>query len=190
MTTRDEAVTGGAELDRLLQTLPGKVQKNVTRAALRAGAAVLLREVRQRIPVDQGVLRTTSRISARNTPQEVQVSVKVGGKHKGVDGWYARLVEYGTRQHYIKVADVDRGRGRKRGTLATISTVNRRVLQIGANFVGPSVLHPGARAQPFMRPAVDAKFNEAIAAVTAKVRERLTREGLDSPPPLPVDPAE
>jgi len=187
MTTRDEVLSGGQALDALLRTLPEKMQKNVMRSSMRAGAKVLLDEVKQNIPIDQGVLRATARITGRNTPQGPYVSVKVGGKYKGNDAWYARLVEYGTRPHYIKVSDQDRGRGKKRGTLATITTVNRRVLQIGANFVGPSVHHPGARAQPFMRPAVDAKFPEAMKAVTDKVRERLSAQGLNTPDPAAND---
>lgn len=171
MTTRDEAVTGGAELDRLLQTLPGKVQKNITRAALRAGAAVLLPEVKQRIPVASGNLRDTARITTRAKGGEASASVKVGGKFKGKDAWYAHLVEFGTRPHII--------RPQERGGLLRFGEVIAR-----------EVRHPGTAARPFMRPAVDANFNRVIDAVTAKVRERLTREGLNSPPPLPVDPAE
>lgn len=190
MSTQDQTIGGGAELDALLRTLPGKMQRNINRAGLRAGASVFLREVRDRIPVASGDMRRTARITGRIRDGEVHVSVKVGGKTKGVDVWYARMVEYGTKAHYIKVSDEERGRNRRTGNLVTMGTVNRRVLQIGATFVGPVVHHPGARARPFMRPAVDAKFTEAVTAIREKIRERLTNEGLNVPAPLPVDPEE
>lgn len=194
MSVRNEVIQGGAELDTFLQTLPGKMQKNVNRTGLRAGAAVLLPEVKQRIPVDQGDLRNSARITSRAKGATVSASVKVGN----TKAWYAHLVEYGTKPHYIKVSDEDRGPGRgigrrgtagRRETLASIRTVNRRVLQIGANFVGPSVHHPGTKGQAFMRPAIDEKFPEVVAAVAAKIRERLTKQGLNSAPPI-ADPAE
>lgn len=195
MSTRDEAIGGGRELQELLDTLPGKMQKNINRAGLRAGAAVLLPAVKQNIPVDQGDLRDSARVTSRAKGAEVSASVKVGNKK----AWYANLVEYGTKPHYIKVSDVDRGPGRgigrrgtaaRRETLASIRTVNRRVLQIGANFVGPSVHHPGTRPQPFMRPAIDEKLPEVLRAVTKKIHERLTKQGLNTPAPIPLDPTE
>ena len=41
--------------------------------------------------------------------------------------------------------------------------------------------HPGVTGRPFIRPAADAGFTEAIAAYTRKLRERLTRHGLNTP---------
>lgn len=195
MSTRNEVISGGRELQELLETLPGKMQKNINRAGLRAGAAVLLPAVKQNIPVYHGDLRDSARITTRAKGSGVSASVKVGNKK----AWYANLVEHGTRPHYIKVSDEDRGPGRgigrrgtaaRRETLASIRTVNRRVLQIGANFVGPSVHHPGSRPHPFARPAIDEKLPEVLDAVTKKIRERLTKQGLNNPAPLPQDPAE
>lgn len=192
MSARDEMLGGGAELDRLLQTLPAKMEKNIMRTALRAGAAVYLADVKQRIPADEGDLRASARVTTRGGRGGVSASVKVGN----FKAYYANFVEFGTRPHYVKVSDADRGPGRGKGrkgtagrqeTLASIRTVNRRVLQIGANFVGPSVHHPGARARPFMRPAADASFAQAVAAVQAKIRERLRKNGLDAPEPLPPE---
>lgn len=195
MSTRDEVISGGRELQELLDTLPGKLQKNINRAGLRAGAAVLLREVKTRIPVGTGALSRSARITTRAKGAEVSASVKVGN----AQAWYAHLVEFGTRPHFIKVSDAERGAGRgigRRGTaarqetMASMRTVNRRVLQIGANFVGPTVHHPGHRAQPFMRPTADDKLPEAIAAVKERIRKGLTKQGLNSPAPLPMDPTE
>lgn len=186
MSIREEAVVGGRELDDILQTLAPKLQKNVQRTALRAGAAVFLREVKSRIPAASGQLRASARVTSRAQGGTVYASVKVGN----FVAWYAHLVEFGTRSHYIWASAADRGAGRGRGrrgtagrreTLASMSTVNRRVLQIGGHFIGPGVHHPGARAHPFMRPAADVGFPEAVRAYTAKMRQRLTRQGLNTP---------
>lgn len=185
-TTTDQIIGGGEELDRLLQTLPTKIEKNILRAALRAGGVVLRNEAKQKVPQDNGDLLRSIRITSRVQRGQVQIGVKAGN----AKAYYANMVEYGTKPHFIKVDDRDRGRGKKKGSLASIGTVNRRVLQIGANFIGPSVHHPGSRARPFMRPAVDAGFVPAVKAIQDKIRERLTEQGLNNPAPVPMDPAE
>lgn len=187
MSTRDDVIQGGRQLDELLQTLPTKMEKNILRAGMRAGAAVLLPEVKQRIPVDKGALARSARITTRAKKGAVSASVKVGNR----EAWYARLVEYGTKPHLIQVSDADRGINRKTGKRISMTTINRqRSLLIGGTLVGPSVEHPGSRPQPFMRPASDAALPAALRAVTDKIRERLTKQGLNTPPALPTDPEE
>jgi len=158
-----ENITGGAALDALLQSLPAKMEQNVMRSALRAGAAVYLREVKQNIPVEHGPLRQSARITTKkNRDGSVSASVKVGNSR----AFYAHMVEFGTRPHVIAP---------RAGSL-----------QIGGQFVAGAVQHPGARPHPFMRPAADAQFSAAVAAVQKKVRDRLRAQGLDVPdPPLP-----
>lgn len=167
MTTRDQIIGGGEALDDLLKTLAPKLQKNITRTALRAGAAVLLAEAKRNVPVDSGNLSRTLRISTRNKGGEVSASVKAGGKHKGADAFYAHMVEFGTRPHKIMP--------KEQGGVMQFGTVRTR-----------SVDHPGINARPFMRPAVDAKFVEAVNAVREKIRERLAHNGLNVPDPTPA----
>lgn len=167
MSTRDETIVGGRELDDLLQTLPAKLQKNINRAALRAGAAALLPEVKQRIPVDSGALRDSARITTRARGATVSASVKVGNSV----AWYSHLVEYGTQAH------TERPRNRD------------GAMQFGGLTVR-EVDHPGTRPQPFMRPAIDQAFPTVIRAVTDKIRQRLTKQGLNAPAQLPSDPEE
>lgn len=184
-TTTDQSLSGGAELDRLLQTLPTKVEKNILRAALRSGAAVYLKEVRSHIPAVSGDLRKSARITTRASRGSVSASVKVGDKK----AFYANMVEFGTRPHVISVTEADRGINRRTGNQISVSTINRS-LRLGGTLVGPSVNHPGSRPHPFMRPAADSGFTAAAEAVTAKIRERLTREGLNTQAPIPSDPEE
>lgn len=133
------------------------------RSALRAGAAVYLTEVRQNIPVEHGYLRQSARVTTKkNRDGSVSASVKVGNTR----AYYAHMVEFGTRPHKI--------------------APRARALEIGGQFVAGAVDHPGSRPHPFMRPAADAKFGAAVAAVQHKIRDRLRAQGLDVPdPPLP-----
>lgn len=166
-TTRDQTIGGGEALDDLLKTLAPKLQKNITRTALRAGAAVLLAEAKRNVPVASGTLARTLRISTKNKGGEVSASVKAGGKHKGADAFYAHMVEFGTRPHKILP--------KVQGGAMQFGTVKTRMVE-----------HPGTTARPFMRPAVDAKFTEAITAVREKIRERLAANGLNVPDPTPA----
>lgn len=184
-TTTEQSLSGAQELDRLLQTLPVKMEKNIMRAALRAGAAVFLTEVRNNIPSVSGELRKSARITTRLAKGQVTASVKVGNKKV----YYASMVEFGTRPHVISVTDADRGINRRTGRQVSLTTINRS-LRLGGTLVGPSVNHPGAKPHPYARPAADAAFAPAVAAITAKIRERLNAQGLDTPAPVPSDPEE
>lgn len=175
-------ILGGVALDALLGSLPVKMEKNIMRGALRAGAKVFLQQVKQNIPVDKGALRASARVTTRARRGEVTASVKVGDKNV----YYAQMVEFGTRQHVIRATADDLGVNRRTGRIASYRTLNRRVLVIGRAFVGPVVDHPGARPRPFMRPAADAAFPAAVAAVQAYVRQRLTAQGLEVPEPTPA----
>ncbi|KAK1548196.1 hypothetical protein Q3G72_008540 [Acer saccharum] len=142
------------------------MQKNINRAALRAGAATLLPEVKSRIPVATGALRDSARITTRAKGATVSASVKVGNR----TAWYSHLVEYGTRPH------VERPR-------------RDHAMRFGGVTVR-EVHHPGIAPHPFMRPAIDQAFPAVIDSVTKKIRERLTKAGLNAPAPLPSDPSE
>lgn len=159
MTTREEVIQGGRALDDLLRTLAPKIHKNINRSALRSGAVVMLDEVKNRIPVDSGQLRASARVTTRAAGGMISASVKVGN----FVAWYANLVEFGTRPHEIKA---------KPG----------QALRIGGAAV-QRVDHPGAQAQPFMRPAADAALTAAIDAYTDKLRQRLTNQGINVPAP-------
>lgn len=70
-------------------------------------------------------------------------------------------MEYGTAAHVIRA---------KKG----------RMLAVGV----ATVSHPGARKQPFMRPAFDNKQREAVQAFADYLRKRLaTKHGINVPAP-------
>jgi len=178
----NQHIQGGAELDKMLQTLPVKLEKNIMRAALAAGARVIMREAKALAPVGRpsntnareyggypGALRDSVRVTTRFTKDgQATASVKAGGRtKKGADVFYAHIVEYGARRHIIKP--------------------RAKRMQIGDNFVAGQVEHPGVRPRPFMRPAADTKMAEAVDVATAYIRKRLTKEGIDVPVPIPTE---
>lgn len=159
MAANDENILGGAQLAQFLATLPAKVEQNIMRSALRAGAAVIRTEAKVLAPVDRGALRASIKISAKARRGQITVAVKAGGKSAP----HAQLVEYGTRPHQIEPKDA-----------AALSIAGTAVASID---------HPGAKPSPFMRPALDSKSSDAIAAVSAQISKRLTKEGINVPAP-------
>lgn len=152
----DFEIKGGAELARALQELPVKLEKNVLRGAIRAGAKVFLDEAKLRVPVASGKLRESLRISTRLVRGRVLGTVTAGGGKANV--FYAQFVEHGTAPHVIIA-----GGGTKAG----------RVLAAGARILGAKVDHPGAAPKPFMRPAFDTKAQSALDTVAEYIRVRL-----------------
>src|SRR5690606_2190781 len=154
MTTSLTKFKGGKELQAFLDTLPAKVEKNIMRSALRQGANVIKEEAKARVRVDKGDLRNSIRVSTRSRRGQVTATVKT-------DDFKAKWEEFGTAPHFISVKDSAKPtRKTRRGPRkVSIGTVNKMVkngsLVIGGDFVGESVAHPGAKPNPFMRPAAD-----------------------------------
>jgi HK97 gp10 family phage protein len=168
-------VTGLAELQKFLDTLPAKMEANVMRGGLRAGATQIATTAKSNAPVGQpggenkknyggyaGALRDSIRVGTKLKRGTVTASVKAGGKTKrGADVYYAHFVEFGTARHTITGKD---GRPLSFGTTLT-----------------KSVDHPGAGARPFMRPALDAEQSAAIVATANYVKKRLeTKHGINT----------
>lgn len=155
-------IKGGEELAKALQQLPVKIEKNILRSALRAGANVIKNEAKSNVPVDDGDLKRSLKVSVDAKRGRVTAKVKAGNKKV----FYTHFVEFGTAAHIIK----PKGR----------ITAKKGALSFNGVFVN-SVNHPGARAKPFMRPALDAKANEAIVATGNKIKQRLTAVGINTP---------
>lgn len=146
-------IKGGKELDAFLKTLPAKMEKNIMRSALRKGANEIRNEAKANVPVDRGDLKKSLKVSTGGKRGKIIAKVKSGLR-------YAHLVEFGTAAHKIE--------GKNGGFLFF-------------NGMGvKSVHHPGSKAQPFMRPALDSKANAAIVAVGNQIRARLTKQGINA----------
>jgi hypothetical protein len=181
-------VKGLAQLQTFLSTLPVKMEKNIMRGALRAGAKPILADAKMRVRKRSGATAASMRISTMARGGRVIARVIAG---KATYGNVPIWLEYGTRPHLISVGDenkpINARLSARRGSLVRVSiaTMNRAAralgsLVIGGRFVGPVIHHPGSRAFPFMRPAADARATDAVVATGRYIRTRLTKSGLSA----------
>lgn len=165
----DVQIKGLAELNAALQQLPSKIEANIMRGAIRAGAKVIAKEARENVHNVSGLLAGSVRFGAKLDKVEgkVQGYVRAGGRAKKGkhSAFYAAMVENGTAAHVIK------------------AKAPNRMLAVGV----AKVEHPGSRKAPFMRPAMDQHHSAALEAVREYIRNRLsTKHGIEVP--APVDP--
>lgn len=149
-------VKGGAELQKFLQELPVKMERNVLRGAMRAGMAPIHEQVQATAPQATGELKRGLKVSTRASRGTVRATLKAGGKH----GWLAYLFEYtGAAAHFIKP---------KKMKSLVIAGILRKV-----------VLHPGFQPRPFMRPALQNRADAAVHAAASYIKLRLTTAGIE-----------
>jgi HK97 gp10 family phage protein len=151
----DVHVKGLSQLQALLDTVAPKIEKNIMRGALRAGANVIKPVAAANIHSVSGELAKGLHVTTRARGGTVTASLKAGGPH----GFVAKWVEHGTRPH-------------------TITAKDGGALMFGNGF-HRSVQHPGTTPHAFMRPALDTQAQAAVIAVGEKIKSRLTKEGLD-----------
>lgn len=168
-------VKGLADLQKFLDQLPAKLEQNVLRGALRAAAKPVMEAAKQNVlPVGEpsdtnkrlyklyaGALRDSIRLSARidRKRRMVVASVKAGGKSAktGADVFYAHMVEFGTRPHSVVKG-------------SSLRSSRAQTAQ-----------HPGTKARPFMRPALDSQAKAAVIVAAEYMKKRLsTKHGLDT----------
>lgn len=149
-------VKGLSDLNRFLQQLPVKLEKNVLRGAMRAGAKVTAAAVQASAPKLTGVLAAGVKVASAGKGGRVIGTVKLTGKHAFIGPW----LEYGVAAHQITA----KGGG---------------WLFFGA--FAKSVQHPGLQPRPFMRPALDSQAGAAVVAAAEYTKKRLaTKHGLDT----------
>lgn len=156
-------INGLDALQKALEELPGKLEANILRGALRAGMKVIEAEAKALVPQDSGMLHDSIRVSTAIDRRQgrVRATVKAGGRKGKKSAFYAHMVEFGVKAHEI------RPKGARSLFFAGIA---RKLIQ-----------HPGTSARPFLRPAMDAKQAEALLAAGEHCRARLTKEGLNTP---------
>lgn len=162
-------ISGGKKLAEFLQSLPLKIERNIMRAALRSGARVIADEAKRNVPVQLGDLKKSIRTGSNKKRKGVEAYARAGNKK----AYYYRFVEFGTAAHIIKA-------GKNKQKLVFTARDGKKVEALQVN-------HPGAKAKPYMRPALDAKAQDAIVAVTNKIKERLTEYGLNTLAPEGTD---
>jgi HK97 gp10 family phage protein len=151
-------VQGIEEMIQKLEQLGTRVAARGPAAAVRAGSSVIIKEMRRRAPTETGALKKSigQRVKTYRRNKTVTSIVGARSKRYATDkgnrnpAYYAHLVEMGTAPHRT---------GRKK-------SFYRR----GAG------MHPGSKAQPFMRPAWDAAAPAAVAAVVDKMEQVFDKE--------------
>ena len=162
-------VTGRAEVRQFIAGIPAALETKVLRGAARAAAKVVAEEAKARSISSEvsGAIRIATKKEEGRVIAKVQV--------KGPGAYIAPWLEYGTAPHFISVDDSQR-EGR------SVNRINKLTkegsLVIGGHFVGKTVHHPGAKPHPFLRPALDTKESEAIAAARQFIKARVSRAGI------------
>jgi HK97 gp10 family phage protein len=150
-------VTGLAELQKFLDELPPKLERNVMRGALRAGMNVVKPVAQANARKASGLYAAGLKVGTRARGGRVTASLKATGPH----GWLGKWIEFGTKPHNIAA--------RKKGWLAFM------------NIFAREVAHPGARPFPHMRPALDGQAQNAVIAAAEYMKKRMaTKWGLDT----------
>jgi len=175
-------IKGLAELGKFMQELPQKIERNVLRAALSAGAQVVKEAAKANCPVGEtssknkriyggyaGALKKSIRVGSKINLRKGQVVayVRAGGKSRKstADTYYAHIIEYGAVGHRI---------GSKKYN-------NRLYIEKYGRWVQGPVNHPGMKGKPYMRPALDAESERAILVIANFIRNRLEQKhGLDT----------
>jgi HK97 gp10 family phage protein len=158
-------IEGLAELNKMLQLLPAKIERNILRGGLRAGAAVFRDKAKVNVPAQMQSLRRSIRITTNARSGRVMATVVAGSR----DAYYAHWVEYGTASYYT-------GKGRSVGQPYAIRPRGGAAALRFNNIYTGSVIHPGVRPKPYMRPAVDAGTDEALRAMVDYMKSRIERE--------------
>ena len=156
-------ITGFAEAEQALRDFPGLIDGGVLRQAAAAGATILRDEAIARAPVGEtGSLRNALYLkfvddNSTETRKLYYVSVRRGKKPpKGAElpsnaAYYGLMVEFG---HWY-VPPKPKG----------ISQRRHRQANIGKKWVP---------AQPYLRPAYQAKVDAAIEAMRDRLRDRVS----------------
>jgi len=91
---------GGPEMERKLEKLGLKAEREVAIKAIRVGGKILVKEARRIVRKNTGNLGKSlgiNTIPKRFQGAAVSVLARSGKRYK-YDGWYASLVEFGTRK--------------------------------------------------------------------------------------------
>lgn len=162
-------VRGLRRLNRQLRTLEGFTQRQQTLVpALVKGIKIVQREAKVRVPKRSGTLHDAIVINDDQKRNEgigrfaVRLFVEHGEGARN-DAYYGHMVEFGTGSHGIP----------KGGKRRIRPMTNFRTEGANARWFGTRVQHPGQEAQPFMRPAIDAKRKQAVNKFRDELRRSL-----------------
>ena len=149
----DFNLRGIEEMLKNLQKVGSAVAKRAPSMAVRAGSKPIIKSIRNRAPRQTGSLRKSIGVKVKNYRPSSAVTAIIGARSKSYQtaegkrnpSLYSHLAEFGTAPHRLgSQKKIITRRGKK---------------------------HPGAKAQPFMRPGWDAAAPAAVDATIGKVKD-------------------
>lgn len=165
MGTTNVQVLGLSELNKMLQQMPAKIEKNILTGGLRAGVKVFQVAARQNLPANLLDLQRSLKIRTSSKYGRLTATLVAGSSQ----AYYAHWVEYGTASYYT-------GKGKSVGKPYPIKPLKKGgQLKIGNTYTS-LVMHPGVKPRPYMRPALDQNADQSIRAVADYVRSRIEVE--------------
>lgn len=167
-TVISERAIGLDDVKKKLTALGPRIATNVLRRGLVAAAGLIRDEARIRVPVRTKRLKKAIAAESRGVFKDgsgkpvghrAVTFIRKPKEGKRSARKYAHLAEFGTLPHHI-------GKG-------SITHIYKGSKEKPVKRGG---LHPGARPKPFLRPAFDAKKDEALVVAERKIREELVKE--------------
>ena len=178
---------GSKEVDAFLAALPARMQKQAYRSALTAAAKPIRDEARLNARRQSGKMAAAIGTGSPRQNQDGTFQISVRLDPIKPHGFLGVFQEHGVTPHFISAGDSGKSarmltKAARRGDVT--GDVEHRALKIGGNFITGELFHPGHGAHPFMRPALEAKRDEALAAFAAKIRAVLeAKTGFVAPEP-------
>tara|TARA_R110002095_G_scaffold109849_1_gene96208 strand:+ start:1634 stop:2056 length:423 start_codon:yes stop_codon:yes gene_type:complete len=87
-------ITGDKEIDTFLKNLPAAAAKKIMRKGIRPAMKVLHKEVKNKVPVDEGQLKKAIKLkAAKRSRSSIGMDITVNKE----DAFYAAMVEDGTK---------------------------------------------------------------------------------------------
>jgi HK97 gp10 family phage protein len=163
-------ITGLDQINAVLKQLPENIGRRAANTAVRAAGMTIRKAIMARIPKGKtGNLAKSIKVKKQRDQQgKTTYTVYSSAPH-------AHLVEYGTAPHIIVA-------GRKTNRKSTYET-GKKTLSDGSSIFGTQINHPGAKAEPFFRPAFDESAERALAnmrEVMAKAVARAATKWVES----------
>ena len=152
-----EVIQGMRELMQNLGQFPEKLQRKSMTSVMRAGGRPIVRRARGKVAKVSGKLSRSIRVTVVRRGTKVIARIIAGRRVKKDDPYYALFVERGTQPHEI------RPKGKKSLFLAGLFS---EVVQ-----------HPGAKAKPYLLPALEEAAAEAVAAMQAELAAQIEKLG-------------
>lgn len=149
-----ENIAGLKELQQALKDLPDRIAKNVLRGSVNAGASVLKKEAQARAPM------YTGEVSQGHPPPGTLKRAVYQKSIQELSGLTKQTFFVGVRKgkKYQKQG--------KKGNLSQ-DAFYAKFVEFGTSKMS---------ARPFMRPAFEAKKNEAVEAIKAYLQKRIPEE--------------